>query len=144
MMLVIEHIPIAKARPRFANGRVYDPQSREKIKAKFELASQMRDKRILRYQGCDISFYLTAHMPKPKSWSKTRLKSVEGKSAGGKKDCDNIAKFYLDVLNGIAYDDDRQVSCLWCQKVYSDNPRVEIQINSIEESGITDPRIAQQ
>jgi Holliday junction resolvase RusA-like endonuclease len=79
-------------------------------------------------------------MPKPKSWSKTRLESAEGKSVITKPDCDNIAKFYLDVLNGIAYDDDRQVSCLWCRKIYSDNPRVEIQILSVDDLGITDPR----
>ena len=56
----------------------------------------------------------------PKSW--TRAKKAEaaaGKLAPGKPDIDNILKVVLDGLNGIAYEDDKQVTIVQCKKFYS-------------------------
>lgn len=50
-----------------------------------------------------------------------------------KPDCDNIAKICLDALNDIAYPDDSQIVCLLVLKKYSENPRVEITIESNKE-----------
>ena len=36
------------------------------------------------------------------------------------KDLDNVAKIVLDSLNGIAFDDDKQIIGLTCSKVYTD------------------------
>lgn len=55
----------------------------------------------------------------PKSW--TRAKKAEaaaGKLAPGKPDIDNILKVVLDGLNGIAYEDDKQVTIVRCKKSY--------------------------
>lgn len=56
----------------------------------------------------------------PKSW--TRVKKADaaaGKLAPGKPDIDNILKVVLDGLNGIAYEDDKQVVLVQCRKTYS-------------------------
>ena len=50
-----------------------------------------------------------------------------------KPDLDNLLKAILDGLNGIAYFDDGQVVKLSVEKVYSFNPRTEIEIKVIEE-----------
>ena len=41
---------------------------------------------------------------------------------------DNIAKIILDGLNGVAYTDDKQVTRLEIEKVYSDTPCVVVYI----------------
>lgn len=41
-----------------------------------------------------------------------------------KPDCDNIAKIILDSLNGIAYEDDKQITSLTVEKYYGDMPKV--------------------
>ena len=43
-----------------------------------------------------------------------------------KPDTDNIAKICLDALNGVAYDDDSQVTVLLVLKKWSERERVEI------------------
>lgn len=45
-------------------------------------------------------------------------------------DCDNIAKICLDALNDIAYPDDSQITSLLVLKYYSEEPRVEITLES--------------
>ena len=44
---------------------------------------------------------------------------------------DNYLKFYCDVLNEIAYDDDKQITKIIAEKVYSSQPRVEITLEPI-------------
>jgi hypothetical protein len=35
---------------------------------------------------------------------------------------------YADALNGIAFDDDKQIVNLWVEKHYSDQPRIEVRV----------------
>ena len=46
-----------------------------------------------------------------------------------KPDLDNVLKVIMDSLNGIAYDDDKQVVGVILGKMYDITPRVEIIIN---------------
>ena len=60
---------------------------------------------------------------------KKRQEMLEDRIKPTKKpDCDNIAKSVLDALNGIAYYDDAQVVTLTVDKLYSETPRVEVEI----------------
>ena len=45
-----------------------------------------------------------------------------------KPDTDNVAKVILDSLNGLAYKDDNQVSCLLVIKEYAETSKVEVEI----------------
>ena len=57
---------------------------------------------------------------------------IEGVRRPTKKpDIDNVEKIILDALNGIAYDDDKQVVEEASSKLYSDVPRVEIEVYEI-------------
>lgn len=78
-----------------------------------------------------IEVHLRFHMPIPRSLNDGARNALEGQWCCKGKDVDNLAKFVLDVLNKIAYEDDRLVSKLTCEKVYSQDPRVEIEVNPL-------------
>nr|WP_320443163.1 RusA family crossover junction endodeoxyribonuclease [Limosilactobacillus oris] len=48
-----------------------------------------------------------------------------------KPDTDNYIKSTLDGLNGLLWDDDNQIVDLVASKFYSDNPRVEIEVEEV-------------
>jgi hypothetical protein len=44
---------------------------------------------------------------------------------------DNCLKYYFDVLNDIVYPDDRFISSVWGDQIYSKTPGIEIQLHSL-------------
>ena len=126
MYLKIEHTPIAKQRHRTGKYGAYDPQSDQKNLLKLYFASQMKNRGYSKLPDGPILCSMGIFMPKPKNCSKKRLKLMEGSPVLTKPDIDNIQKFYLDVLNDIAYSDDKLITTITCEKAYSDRPRVEI------------------
>ena len=132
MQITIPGKPIGKHRPRFARMGKYvktysDQETEEGLF--FLQAQQQITKKFTGNVAVKISF----HMPRPKSHYRT------GKYAGVLKDnapiyhtkvpdIDNLVKFAFDCLNKLAWNDDAQVSELSAIKVYSDEPRTEIQI----------------
>lgn len=73
----------------------------------------------------------------PKSTSnKRRQEIIENRVRPTvKPDCDNIIKAVLDALNGIAYNDDKQVVSVECSKHYSDaEGYLSIYVNQISEN----------
>ena len=57
---------------------------------------------------------------------------LAGKVLHTKKiDCDNLCKTILDALNGIAYDDDKQVCRLYVEKPYGAFPIVKVKLKVI-------------
>lgn len=81
----------------------------------------------------ELEARIMAYMTIPKSTSKVkRQKMLDGAIRPTKKvDVDNIAKIILDALNGLAYDDDKQIVSLRVEKYYSNEPSVEIEIEQI-------------
>lgn len=123
--------PQSKKRHRsfIKNGTIatYDPQSQDSRKIKWECARQLRESKEKMYDE-NVRMEMKVFCQIPKSWSKKRKKSLDGQYCASKPDLDNYLKEYCDVLNGIAFHDDRQVVEIWCEKRYSSTPRVEINI----------------
>lgn len=119
----------------------YDPQSSDKLKAKWILAEEMRQNGFKLIQDQPIEMTLINHTAIPASCSKKRLNELDGKFCITRPDIDNYIKFYADVLNGIAYNDDRQIVRLYSEKLYSKNPRVEITITQLGETMINEHAI---
>ena len=69
----------------------------------------------------------------PKSDSKTKKKAkIEGMIRPAvKPDCDNLAKSILDSLNGLAYQDDKQVVDLFVKKYYAENAEVRVRLTEV-------------
>lgn len=112
-----------KARPRFSSksGTVYTPGKTKSYERQIAEAYEAQSGSC--FEGA-VMVIIEAVFPIPKSW--TRAKKAEaaaGKLAPGKPDIDNILKVVLDGLNGIAYEDDKQVVMTQCKKVYADTTR---------------------
>src|SRR4051812_10100586 len=146
MQLMLAQNPIAKARHRHyqSGGRVitFDPQSKDKKGSMLMLQSQMRQMGLNPFPEGPLFMSLTNYVQTPQSWSMKKQKAFEGQDCISRPDLDNYVKYYCDVLNGIAYEDDRHVTRLWSEKLYSANPRVEITIqplgiNMIKEHAVT-------
>lgn len=135
MKLVLTQNPIAKARHRhMKKGNkiiTFDSQDKDKKKVKMQLAKQMREKGYSLAAHEPLFMSLINYTKTPRSWSKRRRMASEGQVCVSRPDLDNYVKFYCDVLNEVAYCDDRQVTRLWSEKLYSSNPRVEITIQPI-------------
>ena len=126
--------PIAKMRPKFGRSKkgvvTYDLQSAIKREMRLEFKLQSREKGLLRPLTDILRLEMTFGTPIPASWSQKRSKCVLDQPDPRRPDLDNYVKFYLDVMNGIVYEDDKQVAELWCKKVFCDKPKVNILIHS--------------
>ena len=115
---------VGKARPRFYKGHAVTPRATrdyELLIAKTFSEALFR-KYIPGVWAMDglVEVRVAAHYPIPKSWSrKKREQALAGGIAPGKPDIDNVVKAVLDGLNGVAFDDDRQVFRLSAEKFFS-------------------------
>ena len=80
-----------------------------------------------------IKAKITAYFEVPKSYSKKKKKEcLVNLDYTHKPDVDNIAKIILDSLNGLAYHDDNQISCLLVFKNYTDGQeKVVVELEEI-------------
>ena len=124
---VIKGTPKGKERPRFnkVTGRVYTPRQTKDYQEmiRWEYVSQC---------GCEkfegpVEAVLECYFPIPK----TVKKDISGEPYTKKCDVDNIAKGVLDSLNGIAYDDDKQVYRLVVEKSYGKEPRIDVTLSNM-------------
>ncbi len=118
--------PVALARARFGDGRVYDSQKNIKVITTITLQGQHNDAPF--FEGplsLNLSFYLPIV-----SARKIKLNTLPHTQA---PDLDNLIKYIADVASGILYKDDRTIACIVARKYYSTNPRTEIIISQIAE-----------
>lgn len=127
--------PVAQGRPRFSNRgnfiKAYDPDKSRNYKAfvKVLVIDAMKK------QGCTLSelplevaiiAYVGIPTSKPKKFKQQALEGLQKPTK--KPDVDNVAKIILDSITGIAYQDDKQIVKLSVSKIYSETPKVEVQI----------------
>jgi Holliday junction resolvase RusA-like endonuclease len=126
--------PKGKARPRMSTktGIAYTPKKtvlyENWVKECYCIS---KDKKHL--TGA-IKAEIKVYMGIPKSTSKKKKKEMlAGYIRPTKKpDIDNVTKIILDSLNGIAYDDDKQVTDCSISKWYGEEPRVEVTLSEVE------------
>lgn len=116
--------PIPLARPRFANGHVFDSQTKEKIIMGLQLNSHHKGRPL--FAGLlrlDVIYF----MPTPRA-----KKHLEGRYHGVRADLDNLIKMTLDTANGLLFHDDAQIAIINACKKYSREPRTEFTLTEIE------------
>lgn len=76
---------------------------------------------------------VTAVMSIPKSASKAAKEEMKQmkRLPTVKPDGDNILKLVADALNGVAYDDDKQIIGMYVLKIYGDTPETRITISEV-------------
>lgn len=140
--------PMGKQRPKFSNiGRfvkAYTPKQTINYESQVVAEYKANYKEPMFKVNDEIRAIITAYFKIPKAnyhfhkKTQTTDLDVEGElMLQGKlkpmkaPDVDNIAKICLDALNGIAYPDDCQITCLHVEKYYSEEPRVEISLQRV-------------
>lgn len=137
MRLILNGNPIPKLRPRFSSkGKAYDKQSKEKKIVRCLIMKEIADKGHLKRIQAPIAVGMRFHTPIPNSWHQKRRIEAVGKPDPTRPDIDNYAKFYCDLMNDLVYSDDNLITDLWCEKTYSDKPKVEIFITEIKDGAM--------
>ena len=134
--------PQGKARPRVStkNGkaRAYTPKKtadyEKLIRTSYALEAGERKPYSADVPLC---LHLFVECPIPKSTpKKKREQMLSGAIRPTKKpDADNVAKVVMDALNGVAYEDDKQIVFLTVQKRYADQPSVMVVIQELKHEG---------
>ena len=123
MQFIVKGRPQGKKRPRFSriSHTVYTPQETISYENQIAMAFKAGGGRCIPEGQC-VAVSVTAFFPVPKSYSKGKRKAcIDGYIWPDKKpDIDNVLKVVLDALNGLAYDDDKQVIEAICRKYYTD------------------------
>lgn len=120
--------PIPLARPRMGQGRVWDSQKQLKAITSITIQSQHDNLPLFTGPiGIDIIFYMPI-----RGYSARRSVSLIGTYHYTRCDLDNMIKYYLDVSNGILYEDDCIIASIRASKIYSDNPRTEFTLYNLE------------
>lgn len=131
--IIIPGEPYGMPRPRFAfrTGAVYTPTEAKAYKREVAYIWNTATAGE-KYHGL-VRIDITAYFPIPKSATKSAQEAMRDgtRRPNRKPDGDNIDKIIWDALNGVAYDDDKQVAEWSGAKYYSDNPRVEVTIKEI-------------
>lgn len=80
-----------------------------------------------------VELYMRAFLPIPRSWSrKKRTAALAGQILPTvKPDLDNTLKHLKDVLSGMVYRDDRQITDIKAGKRYGDPPRWEVIVREV-------------
>lgn len=133
----VEGDPKGKGRPRFSRfgkfTRVYtDKQTLDyETLIKSFAAEAMGSTDPLE---TPVSVFLYIRHPVPQSYSKKRTEAcLSGLEQPCKKpDIDNIAKTYLDGMNGVVFLDDTQVVDLHVKKVYSAVAGVNVMVMEVK------------
>jgi len=129
--------PVARQSPRFFTYRgksmIIDPQSQELLSYKSNTIKQLPSNYILWKRPTAVIVFINCFFKIPYSWSNKKKRLALGGMVAYTKvpDCDNIAKFFMDVIKGIIFEDDAQVIGMLVYKSYSDSPRVEISMQRI-------------
>lgn len=141
--LIIQGEPVAQGRPRAGKinrGRLhgqtvlYDPEKSKDYKhyLKFAASQQAPEKPL------EGPLQLVVHIYRsiPKSFSKKKKAEAEAGELRPttKPDADNYLKGISDALNKIIWQDDSQIVSATVEKWYSQQPRIEVIVQTIGET----------
>ena len=136
MMSIVFDVPLepkGKGRPRFSRHGKFTKVYTDQATLDYETAIQAYASKAMGLQKpleTPVSVFLYIRLPVPQSYSKKRTEAcLAGAERPAKKpDIDNIAKAFLDAMNGTVYLDDTQVVELNLKKVYSAVAGVDVAI----------------
>jgi Holliday junction resolvase RusA-like endonuclease len=122
----VEGDPVGKQRPRFSRGRTYTPKKTvdyENLIAS-KASQAMGSSEPLQ---TPLAIFIWISHAIPVSYSKKRKEAcLNGLDWPKKPDLDNVAKVFLDAMNGIVYKDDVQVVKLRVSKRYDTDSGVDV------------------
>jgi Holliday junction resolvase RusA-like endonuclease len=129
----VEGDPKGKGRPRFSRVGNFTKVYTDKQTLTYEAMIATFAKQAMggtELLKTPVSVFLYVRLPVPQSYSKKRREAcLSGLEKPCKKpDIDNIAKTYLDAMNGVIFVDDTQVIDLHVKKLYSVVAGVDVMV----------------
>ena len=123
---VVQGNPVGKARPRF-NGHAYTEQKTRAYEQLVRIMYRSKYNGEPKATG-NVSIEIRITIAVPKSATKKERQALLSARPMKKPDLDNVAKIILDALNGVAYEDDKQVTSLTIYREWGETPQVEVWI----------------
>lgn len=137
MSLYTLHLePKPQSRPRFGRNRAYEDGKMTQWKRNCVSQLRLLNPKIIDKGAIFVSMAFYIYPPKRIAEVKKKRLELESEAiyVDKRPDIDNYIKAVLDCSNEILFKDDGQVAALSSQKLYSLNPRIEIEITSLEEN----------
>lgn len=129
--------PKGKGRPRFCRntGHAITPKDTVNYETLVKMEYTQACGELMFPDAAMLDMRIKAYYSIPKSASKKRHAAMlSGDIRPTKKpDMDNVIKIIADSLNKIAYRDDTQIVDCQVRKFYSEKPRVEVMIQTIDK-----------
>ena len=130
---------VGKGRPRVARrGNYVHTYTPEKTRVfeeaiKFEFMAQNCEPLPVYARDISLKATVTIGCSIPKSYSKKKYALCRDRvlTPNKKPDIDNILKAIFDSLNGICFADDSQIVQVYAEKLYSEEPFVEVEIDEL-------------
>lgn len=129
----IAGIPVGKGRPRFRifQGHVSTYTPAKTKKAEQEIIRQLQETYNVPPLTGPLKVSFKFYMPMPKSWSRKKKESMIEEFCTTKPDLDNLIKTYCDAMNGVVFEDDKQIVMVTAFKVYSYEPKTDITVMDV-------------
>lgn len=126
--------PKPQSRPRLGRNGTYEDGKMKQWKRNCESQLRLMNPKIIENGPIFVSVTFYIYPPKRIAEVKKRRLELETESiyVDKRPDIDNYVKAVLDCSNEILFKDDGQVAALASQKLYSLNPRIEIEIHEME------------
>jgi Holliday junction resolvase RusA-like endonuclease len=133
LVIMLAGEPVAKGRPRFGkNGVTYTPVKTQRYEGSLAWAAQVAMNGRTPFETA-LHVRIFVYKGVPDSWSsKKKSAALLGViRPTGKPDVDNYAKC-MDALNKIVWTDDSLIVDLTVRKCYSERPRLEIHVRTLD------------
>ncbi|WP_416458348.1 RusA family crossover junction endodeoxyribonuclease [Streptococcus thermophilus] len=139
MKMILNIEPKPQSRPRFARRgnftTTYEDKDMKiwKNKCRILISKQYANQQVL--EGAlrtSLKFFIKPPQYISKVKRNKQALTNETILVSKKADLDNYIKSLLDSANGILYKDDGQIAEIYATKVYSESPRIELEIEEIE------------
>lgn len=136
--LVFNIKPQSQLRPRAAYTRsghivVYDPKVTHLYKQRLRSLARKQYTQPALTDALKVDVYFFRPVQTSIS-NKERERRISGEHRPAvKSDIDNYIKALFDALNGVVWQDDKQICDLVAHKYYSENPRIEIEVSPVNE-----------
>ena len=124
-----------KGRPRFAVRGKFARAYTDKRTQDYELLIKRCALQVMKGSAPltgPLCVKLIAHFEPPKSATKTKRRAMLSGliMPTVKPDIDNILKM-IDALNGVCFEDDKQIVSAHCEKRYADEPGLSIEVSAV-------------
>lgn len=136
MKIIFNIEPVEQARPRATKTRkgirLYDPKKVSVYKKQLAMMCQFQYKKEPLAGPLIVSLKFYRHIQSSVSKKERELRLTGAHRPIVKPDTDNYIKSTLDGLNGLLWEDDNQIVKIVAEKYYSEQPRVEIEVEELE------------